>query len=162
MFRDRLLKCVTRLLQFVTKCACHGWVANRTSKDSLILLGAPKTTEQQTKETIPGLSQTPLMQPSVPGQTPQLPGQTPQIPGQTPQIPGLTDPLQDASQPTQFLQNQLQGQTPLLPGQPQQPSPLAPPPLPVSPFSSNPPTPGQQPLLPPSGAPLENTGLWNV
>ena len=133
-------------------------VTERLKHFSLILPGAPKPTEQQTKETIPGLSQTPLTQPSALGQTPPLPGQTPQIPGQTPQIPGLTAPLQDATQPTQLLQNQLQGQAPSSPGPPQMPSPLAPPPLPASPFSSSPQTPGQQPLFPPSGAPFDNAG----
>jgi len=113
------------------------------------LLGAPKATEQQTKETIPGLSQTPLTQPAVPGQKSQVPGQT------QPQIPGLTAPLGDASQMTQFSQTQMQGQTPLLPGQPQQPSPLAPPPPPVSPFASNLQM-AQKPLIPLTGNSPDN------
>lgn len=110
--------------------------------------GAPNPAEQQTKETISRLSQTPLLQVSAPGQTAQMPGQTPNI-------PGLTAPVGDATQATQFAQTQMQGQTPLLPGQPLQPSPLAPPPLPVSPFASNLPM-GQKPLMPMAGIPLDN------
>lgn len=120
------------------------------------LIGAPEPTEPETKETIPGLPQTPLIESSILGQSPQLPGQTPPVPGQTSQIPGLTSPLGDTAQIAQFSQAQQQGQTPHLPGQTQQPSPLAPPPLPVSPFSSNPQTQGQQPVLSLPEAPLDN------
>ncbi|KAJ7382462.1 hypothetical protein OS493_034622 [Desmophyllum pertusum] len=114
------------------------------------LLGAPKVEEQQTKETIPGLMQTPLTPPSIPGQTPQLPGQTPQI-------PGLNVLSPEATQMAQFSQTQMPGQqTPPLLGQQQQPTPLVPPPLPPSPFGSIPQM-GQKPMMPLPGVPLDNS-----
>jgi len=110
--------------------------------DTNQLLGLPKPAEQQTKETIPGLAQTPLTQPSMPGQTPQ--------------IPGLNAPTADATQTAQFSQTQLQVQTPLL-GQPQQqqPSPLVPPPLPPSPFGSQL---GQKPMISMPGLSVSDNG----
>ena len=147
-----MLQRVIALLQVAEKMPFLG----ATVKQILTLLGAPEPTEPETKETIPGLPQTPLIESSILGQSPQLPGQTPPVPGQTSQIPGLTSPLGDTAQIAQFSQAQQQGHPPHLPGQTQQPSPLAPPPLPVSPFSSNPQTQGQQPVLSLPGAPLDN------
>ena len=109
-----------------------------------IIPGAPQAAEQQIKETIPGLVQTPLTQLSMPGQTPQ--------------IPGLNAPITDAPQTAQFSQTQLQGQTPLL-GQQQQPSPLVPPPLPPSPFGSQL---GQKPVLPMPGASASDNGAGSL
>lgn len=108
----------------------------------LTIPGAPKAAEQQTKETIPGLMQTPLTQPSVPGQTLQ--------------IPGLNAPAADTTQTAQFSQTQLQGQTTLLgQQQQQQPSPLVPPPLPPSPFGSQM---GQKPMMPMPGISVSDNG----
>ena len=109
--------------------------------------GVLKVTETQTKETIPGLMKTPSAQPTTPGQTPQ--------------IPGLSVPAADATQMAQFAQTQLRGQTPL-PGLQQQPSPLVPPPLPPSPFGSNPPL-GQNPMMPQPPVALDNNaGILKV
>lgn len=109
-----------------------------------IIPGVPKTTEQQTKEAIPGLAQTPLTQPPMPGQIPQ--------------IPGLNAPTTDTTQTTQFSQNQLRGQTPLL-GQQQLPSPLVPPPLPPSPFGSQM---GQKPMMPMPGLSVSDNGAGSL
>lgn len=108
------------------------------------LLGVPKVTQTETKETVPSLTQTQLVQPTTPGQPPQ--------------IPGLRGPAADATQMAQFSQTQMQGQNPLISLQ-QPPSPLAPPPLPPSPFGSNPPI-EQNPMMPQPGiSPGNNAGM---
>lgn len=108
------------------------------------LLGVPKVTQAETKETIPSLTQTQLVQPTMPGQPPQIPGQR--------------GPAADATQMAQFSQTQMQGQNPLISLQ-QPPSPLAPPPLPPSPFGSNPPV-EQNPMMPQPGiSPGNNAGM---
>ncbi|XP_022801241.1 uncharacterized protein LOC111338939 [Stylophora pistillata] len=110
------------------------------------LLGVPKVTETQTKQTIPGLTQTPLVQLTTPGQAPQ--------------IPGLSGPAADVTQMAQFSQTQMQGENPV-PGLQQLPQPLAPPPLPPSPFGSSPPV-EQNPMMPQPGISLGNNAAMQL
>lgn len=118
-----------------------------TNISRLQFSGVPKVTQTETKETVPSLTQTQLVQPTTPGQPPQ--------------IPGLRGPAADATQMAQFSQTQMQGQNPLISLQ-QPPSPLAPPPLPPSPFGSNPPV-EQNPMMPQPGiSPGNNAGMQEI